>query len=394
MRLVFRHGLAQNCWKQSERAKLSLSWAENELFYGRQFKFEENICISNAISALFESLHLDLDLSDLNFCSELKIVDTSDLRHQCPPAPKNFKFSEDLLSNVVVPDNLVFPKPSGDAVLNRIDFDLYSCRKSIEVWSFLHDLISIKSDWLQLSRVFDYCDYVSKNLVLRHAHLLQSKLLNFEKSFKFYEQGLRLISNQEDVSEILLFYLSEFISYYKSFGIERFRMLFNESISKVSSQKLKNFVLLNFYAEASFGRPHYAVHSLKQNISMLNSADASETFDLLMTFLVNQFGLASITRNIFETVLPVLESSSIIKYSIIFSNFEQISGEFQRAREILSFAARKTTPKSNIHDIWNIWKNFELKHGNENSFAEFNSAKSDVQYRADLKAKESEIKFV
>lgn len=60
-----------------------------------------------------------------------------------------------------------------------------------------------------------------------------------------------------------------------------------------------------------------------------------------------------------------------------YADLEKSLGEIDRARGIYNFAAQFADPRSDT-DFWNTWHEFEVQHGNEDTFREMLRVKRTV----------------
>ncbi|KAL0227480.1 hypothetical protein RCL1_003624 [Eukaryota sp. TZLM3-RCL] len=413
MRKVFQHGFIQECWKSVERSKLVTSWAESELIYDRNHDSR----LQSSINSLIIGLALDDSLRPqsnlIEFFEGLGFVNNGEISgdtlgnqsfisqnrqifHSKISFPLvEFTESNASLCTVIVPDHVIIPESIKNDCLRVGNFDLLSCRKSVDCWYFLYDLFYLKNDWHNCNQIFELSlemGLITTKWLLHHTKILQSKLMAFELSFSIYERSLSSIPKSE-LHLVYLNYLTEFVSYFKGFGIERFRFLSRDALSKVPRQQSKSIRILSFYTEAMYGRPRYAANVLKQSIPMVDQNDRVILSDLLIGFVLNHFGL-EYSRSFFETIISNCDTVSCIKFCAFFAKLEVMAGEINRARTLYSYGAKLCSPSSNLHMIWSLWKSFELKYGDEISFNEFNSVKRVVTAHFDKIEKESEIQFV
>merc|ERR1712173_561663 len=84
------------------------------------------------------------------------------------------------------------------------------------------------------------------------------------------------------------------------------------------------------------------------------------------------------TRQIYETAIETLKESESRDMCIRFAEMETKLGEIDRARAIYSHASQMCDPRV-TQDFWQIWKEFEVKHGNEDTLREMLRIKRSVQ---------------
>ena len=66
-----------------------------------------------------------------------------------------------------------------------------------------------------------------------------------------------------------------------------------------------------------------------------------------------------------------------------YSELERALGEIDRARGVYSHAAQISDPRV-CQEFWETWKEFEVKHGNEDTFREMLRIKRSVQAKYNI----------
>src|SRR4051794_3296077 len=84
------------------------------------------------------------------------------------------------------------------------------------------------------------------------------------------------------------------------------------------------------------------------------------------------------TRPIFQTAIERLPEDQSREMSLRFAQMERNLGEVDRARAIYAHCAEICDPR--VHaKFWETWKEFEVKHGNEDTIREMLRVKRSVQ---------------
>merc|ERR1712190_3804 len=85
------------------------------------------------------------------------------------------------------------------------------------------------------------------------------------------------------------------------------------------------------------------------------------------------------TRQIYEKAIELLEDSEARIMSQRFAELETKLGEIDRARAIFSHCSQMSDPRS-APEFWQAWKDFEVKHGNEDTLREMLRIKRSVKH--------------
>ena len=84
----------------------------------------------------------------------------------------------------------------------------------------------------------------------------------------------------------------------------------------------------------------------------------------------------------------MLESDQILDIGLKFSAIEKKLGEIERSRAILLHLSQFCDPTKpeNVENFWKVWDDFELQHGNEDTYKEMLRTKRSVASRYSLNA--------
>jgi pre-mRNA-splicing factor SYF1 len=107
-------------------------------------------------------------------------------------------------------------------------------------------------------------------------------------------------------------------------------------------------------------------------------------FNFYITKSASNFGLPS-TRPIYERAIAALPDNEARDMCLKFADMEKRLGEIDRARAIYGHASQFCDPRTNP-DFWTKWEQFEVQHGNEDTFKEMRRIKRSVQaqYNTDV----------
>lgn len=102
-----------------------------------------------------------------------------------------------------------------------------------------------------------------------------------------------------------------------------------------------------------------------------------EMFTIYIKRAAELFGVTH-TRKIYEKAIEVLPNEQTREVCLRFADMERKLGEIDRARAIYSHCSQICDPRSTA-TFWDTWKEFEIKHGNEDTVREMLRIKRSVQ---------------
>ncbi|KAG4219900.1 hypothetical protein PC116_g31621 [Phytophthora cactorum] len=107
-------------------------------------------------------------------------------------------------------------------------------------------------------------------------------------------------------------------------------------------------------------------------------------FNFYITKSASNFGLPS-TRPIYERAIAALPDEEARDMCLKFADMEKRLGEIDRARAIYGHASQFCDPRTNPA-FWTKWEQFEVQHGNEDTYKEMLRIKRSVQaqYNTDV----------
>jgi pre-mRNA-splicing factor SYF1 len=116
----------------------------------------------------------------------------------------------------------------------------------------------------------------------------------------------------------------------------------------------------------------------------VSDEDRADMFNLYITKSASNFGLPS-TRPIYERAIAALPDKDARDMCMKFADMEKRLGEIDRARAIYGHASQFCDPRTSPA-FWTKWEQFEVQHGNEDTFKEMLRIKRSVQaqYNTDV----------
>lgn len=255
--------------------------------------------------------------------------------------------------------------------------------KSWKLWSFYVDLVESVSTLEETRKVYERIfelRIATPQTVVNYANLLEEHKY-FEESFKIYERGLDLFSYPV-AFELWNLYLTKAVD--RKIGIERLRDLFEQAVEDCPPKFAKTIYLMYGNLEEERGLARHAMRIYERATRAVADEDRADMFNFYITKSASNFGLPS-TRSIYERAINVLPDSEAKDMCLKFADMEKRLGEIDRARHLYGHASQFCDPRTNP-EFWAKWEQFEVQHGNEDTYKEMLRIKRgvQVQYNTDV----------
>lgn len=252
--------------------------------------------------------------------------------------------------------------------------------KSLKVWSLLADLEESFGTFQTTKAVYDRIlelKIASPQIVINYALFLKEHNY-FEEAFKAYEKGLALFK-WPNVYDIWSSYLSEFLDRYGGLKLERARDLFEQCLEACPEKLAKAIYLLYAKLEEQHGLARRAMAVYDRAVEKVDKSERKAIFNVYLRKAAEIYGVTR-TRQIYERAVETLEDPADAReMSMRFAELETKLGEIDRARAIYSHCSQMCDPRV-AADFWLAWKDFEVKHGNEDTLREMLRIKRSVQH--------------
>ncbi|KAF3938097.1 hypothetical protein ABW19_dt0206701 [Dactylella cylindrospora] len=255
--------------------------------------------------------------------------------------------------------------------------------KSWKLWSFYVDLVesvgTLDETRAVYERIFEL-KIATPQTVVNYANLLEENKY-FEESFKVYERGLDLFS-YPTAFEIWNLYLKKAMD--RKINLERLRDLFEQALENCPPKFAKVLYLMYGNLEEERGLARHAMRIYERSTRAVSDEDRFEMYEIYITKSAGNFGLTS-TRPIYERAIEVLPDAEAKNMCLKFAEMERRLGEIDRARAIYGHASQFCDPRV-APEFWTKWEQFEVQHGNEDTFKEMLRIKRSVQaqYNTDV----------
>merc|ERR1719232_1881422 len=339
--------------------KLSLLWVNFAKFYESNKQIEDSrIIFEKATHVAYMKVE---DLAAV-WCEWVEM----ELRHD------NWEESLKLLQRATAPPpRKVSYHDQGETVQMRL-------HKSLKVWSLYADLEesfgTFKSTKAVYDRVLDL-RIATPQIIINYGLFLKENNY-FEEAFKAYEKGISMFK-WPNVFDIWNTYLSEFLARYGGSKLERTRDLFEQCLDGCPEKFAKNIFLLYAKLEEEHGMARHAMAVYDRAIMAVEKKEQAEVYNIYLRKAAEIYGVTR-TRQIYEKAIETLGETDSRPMCLRFAEMETKLGEVDRARAIFTHASQMCDPRVTA-DFWQTWKEFEVKHGNEDTLREKVRIKRSVQ---------------
>ncbi|XP_039052835.1 pre-mRNA-splicing factor SYF1-like [Hibiscus syriacus] len=250
--------------------------------------------------------------------------------------------------------------------------------KSLRLWTFYVDLEeslgTLESTRAVYERILDL-RIATPQIIINYAFLLEENKY-FEDAFKVYERGVKIFKYPH-VKDIWVTYLSKFVKRYGKSKLERARELFEHAVETAPSDAVKPLYLQYAKLEEDFGLAKRAMKVYDQATKVVPNHEKLGMYEIYIARAAEIFGVPK-TREIYEQAIESgLPDKDVKTMCLRYAELEKSLGEIDRARGIYVFASQFADPRSDA-DFWDKWREFEVQHGNEDTFREMLRIKRSV----------------
>ncbi|CAN0877384.1 Pre-mRNA-splicing factor SYF1 [Linum grandiflorum] len=250
--------------------------------------------------------------------------------------------------------------------------------KSLRLWALYLDLEeglgTLESTRAVYERILDL-RIATPQIIINYACLLEEKKY-FEDAFKVYERGVKIFKYPH-VKDIWVTYLSKFVKRYGKTQLERARELFEHAIKMTPADSVKPLYLQYAKLEEDYGLAKRAMHVYDDAIKAVPSNERLEMYEIYIARATEIFGVPK-TREIYEQAIEFgLREKDVKTKCMRYAELEKNLGEIDRARGIYEYASQFADPRSD-QVFWSKWHDFEVLHGNEDTFREMLRVKRTV----------------
>ncbi|KAI8318702.1 pre-mRNA-splicing factor SYF1 [Martensiomyces pterosporus] len=250
--------------------------------------------------------------------------------------------------------------------------------KSLKVWSLLVDLEeslgAVESARMAYDRIMEL-KIATPQVVVNYANFLEEHSY-FEDSFRVYERGIELFGYPVAI-ELWNIYLRKFVARYAGTKLERTRDLFEQALEKCPETYAKPIYLSYGKLEEEHGLARRALRVYERATHGVLRSDRLEMYQYYIAKTAELLGVPA-TRAIYERGIEELADKQSLVLATEYAQTERQLGEIDRARALYGYASQFADPRIEPK-LWTTWHEFEVQHGNEDTFKEMLRIKRSVQ---------------
>jgi len=202
----------------------------------------------------------------------------------------------------------------------------------------------------------------------------------FEEAFSAYERGVSLFKYPH-VKDIWVAYLSDFVGRYGGKKVERARDLFRQACEEAPPEECRSLFLQYAAYEEKYGLARNAMGVYELAMKKLPESERLGVYEIYLARASEFFGVGKV-REIYESAIEAeppfgMSDADTVAMCLRYAELERKLGEIDRARAILVHAAAMADPRL-APLFWKEWNEFEVRHGNEETFREMLRIKRSV----------------
>lgn len=292
-----------------------------------------------------------------------------ELRHQ------NFKGALELMRRATAEPSVEVKRKVAADGNEPVQMKLH---KSLRLWTFYVDLEeslgTLESTRAVYERILDL-RIATPQIIINYAYFLEEHKY-FEDAFKVYERGVKIFKYPH-VKDIWVTYLSKFVKRYGKTELERARELFQNAVEMAPADQVKPIYLQYAKLEEDYGLAKRVMQVYDQATKAVPNNEKLSMYEIYIARAAEIFGVPR-TREIYEQAIESgLPDKDVKTMCLKYAELEKSLGEIDRARGIYVFASQFADPRSDL-EFWNKWHEFEVQHGNEDTFREMLRIKRSV----------------
>ncbi|KAL1124380.1 hypothetical protein AAG570_001009, partial [Ranatra chinensis] len=250
--------------------------------------------------------------------------------------------------------------------------------KSLKLWSMYADLEESFGTFKSCKAVYDRIidlKIATPQIIINYSMFLEEHKY-FEEAFRAYEKGIALF-RWPNVYDIWNTYLTKFLKRYGGTKLERARDLFEQCLEHCPAKFAKGLYLLYAKLEEEHGLARHAMAVYERATAAVLPEEMFEVFNIYIKKAAEIYGVPK-TRQIYEKAIDVLNEENTREMCLRFAEMETKLGEIDRARAIYAYCSQICDPRV-TSNFWQTWKEFEVRHGNEDTMREMLRIKRSVQ---------------
>lgn len=250
--------------------------------------------------------------------------------------------------------------------------------KSLKLWSLYADLEESFGTFKSCKAVYDRIvdlKIATPQIIINYGLYLEENKY-FEEAFRAYEKGIALF-RWPNVYDIWNTYLTKFLARFGGTKLERARDLFEQCLENIPENFAKPMYLLYAKLEEEHGMARHAMAVYERACKAVPIAEMFPVYNVYLRRAADIYGVPR-TRQIYHNAIEALPEDKSREMCLRFADMETKLGEVDRARAIYAHCSQICDPRVTV-DFWHTWKEFEIRHGNEDTMREMLRIKRSVQ---------------
>lgn len=252
-----------------------------------------------------------------------------------------------------------------------------------EVWNLYLDLAAMSGSLETLTGAYDLL--FEKGLGTVQNYLIYSLLLisknQYDRAFRTIEQAISRFQ-WPHVYDIWVLYLHHFENRYKGTKLERLRDLYEQVISASPIDTLRIFYVKYAKIEEKYGLLNHVVQIYQRALHSVRASEKAQVFYMLLTKALEYFGISQMRVLFEESFKTFTEEDQVTTFGVVFADIERKLGEIDRSRAIHQYTSQYIDPRRpETETFWETWREFEIYHGNEDTFREMMRIKRTVSLK-------------
>ncbi len=257
--------------------------------------------------------------------------------------------------------------------------------RNLTLWNLLFDL---EESLGTMSTTKDAYNAALERKVATPSHVLHfaaylRDLKYFEESFTAYEKGVELFSFESNETASLSLwkdYLDHFVDRYKGTQMARTRELYDRCLSSCPPKYSTDIFLSYGRWEEQYGLTKRALSVYERMCTCTPASSGKNKFMAYQLYIAKTLQYMGVdeTRPLYERAIAALEDNDASEICIEYANMETSLKEYDRARAIFTYGAQLADPRLHTETYYKKWHEFEVSHGNEETFREMLRIKRSV----------------
>jgi pre-mRNA-splicing factor SYF1 len=252
--------------------------------------------------------------------------------------------------------------------------------KSLRLWNLLLDLEeslgTLQTTKDAYNRLLELKVATPTQVLNFASYLAENKY--FEESFSAFERGIDMFPFPHPGAKMLWKeYLQAFETRYEGAKVHRMRELFDRCLENCPVEDCSTFFLLYGKFEEQFGLTKRALGVYEKMCTTIPANEKLSAYQLYIAKTIKYIGITA-TRPIYERAIAALDDTPAAKMCLDYAKMEASLNEIDRARAAFTYGAQLADPRTNP-EYWGEWHEFEVSHGNEETFREMLRVKRGVQ---------------